>query len=290
MRLLRSSRSRRSGHRLGQIWGDLRPEGDLRGQEMAAEIYFATQILESSGALLRVVQDTTRSLEGRQELVATILGGKVSENVVKLVQAAISLSWSEDDDLPNALEWVAAGALIRQARGRKELDRLEKELFAAVRVFRQQPGVRVAVEDIYGYPEDSRVELAKKLFTGVTAEALELIEWAVRDSGDVGVLETLRAFADMTAELAGQSAATVYSAYEISPAQEERLANALSRYYGKPISIHVTIEPELVGGLRIEFGADVLDASLLQRMKNVKASVARMSASAGRSKEKVKNG
>lgn len=282
---LRSSRSRRSAHTLGQKWGALRPEGDLRGQEMAREIYLATNMLTQSVALLRVLNDTTRSLWSRQELVAKILGGKLSENVVRLVQEAIALPWTEDDDAPWALEWVAAGALIRQARGRNELGRLEDELFAAIRVFRKEPRIRVAVEDIYGYPEDARVRLALSLFKDMTSEGLELIEWAVRDSVESSVVDTLRAYAEMTAELSGKSTATVYAATELTQEQCSRLQRLLSRFYGKEISIHVTVEPELIGGLRIHHGAEVIDASLLQKMKNVNASVARIPASAGTGKE-----
>ena len=62
-----------------------------------------------------------------------------------------------------------------------------------------------------------------------------------------------------------------YVAYVTAPAllgaeQEQRLTAALSRVYGRAISLQVEVEPGLLGGLVVRVGDEIIDGSVSSRL------------------------
>lgn len=63
----------------------------------------------------------------------------------------------------------------------------------------------------------------------------------------------------------------IESAVELDAATRERVVAGLTKEYGEGLSVSAMTNPELVGGLRIRVGNDVLDGSVqgrLQRLAN----------------------
>ncbi len=58
----------------------------------------------------------------------------------------------------------------------------------------------------------------------------------------------------------------VESATELDFASQQRVVTGLSNEYGDNLTIHYKINPELLGGLRIRVGDDVLDGSVQGRL------------------------
>jgi F-type H+-transporting ATPase subunit delta len=65
----------------------------------------------------------------------------------------------------------------------------------------------------------------------------------------------------------GQSVARVTSAVALTPAQEERLTAVLSRLYGRTIGLQVTVDPDVLGGLVVQVGDEVVDGSVAHRLE-----------------------
>ena len=59
--------------------------------------------------------------------------------------------------------------------------------------------------------------------------------------------------------------AHVTTAVALSEAQQERLASILGRLYGRTIGLQVTVDPEVLGGLVIRVGDEVIDGSIADR-------------------------
>jgi F-type H+-transporting ATPase subunit delta len=66
-----------------------------------------------------------------------------------------------------------------------------------------------------------------------------------------------------------------YVAYVTAPAplsqqQEDRLAGALARIYGRPVSLRVEVDEALLGGLVVKVNDEVIDGSVLSRLNGLR--------------------
>jgi F-type H+-transporting ATPase subunit delta len=52
----------------------------------------------------------------------------------------------------------------------------------------------------------------------------------------------------------------------LTEAQRERLTRILSQGYGKQIRLNVELDPELIGGMTIRIGDDIIDGSLAGKL------------------------
>ena len=53
---------------------------------------------------------------------------------------------------------------------------------------------------------------------------------------------------------------------ELSDAQRTRLTEVLTRIYGHPVAVQLHVDPELLGGLSITVGDEVIDGSIASRL------------------------
>jgi len=66
----------------------------------------------------------------------------------------------------------------------------------------------------------------------------------------------------------------VTSRTELTPAQRERLAGILAQAYGSDMQLNVSVDPTVIGGLRVQVGADVVDATVLSRLDDARRRLA----------------
>ncbi len=60
----------------------------------------------------------------------------------------------------------------------------------------------------------------------------------------------------------------------LTPAQEERLTAALGRLYGRTIGLQVTVDPDVLGGLVVQVGDEVIDGSVAHRLEAARRGLA----------------
>jgi F-type H+-transporting ATPase subunit delta len=56
--------------------------------------------------------------------------------------------------------------------------------------------------------------------------------------------------------------------------QEERLVAVLQRAYGRPVKVNVAVEPEVVGGISVRVGDDLVDSTVVARLDEVRRKLA----------------
>jgi F-type H+-transporting ATPase subunit delta len=71
----------------------------------------------------------------------------------------------------------------------------------------------------------------------------------------------------------GVSDATIYSAYEIAPAQLAEVVAALEKRFARKLDAHVVLAPELIGGIRVVVGDEVLDTSVKARLEQMRVAL-----------------
>lgn len=85
--------------------------------------------------------------------------------------------------------------------------------------------------------------------------------------------EIARLFEAMRAEQEGVLEAKVRTAFELSAAQMQALTERLAARFGRKVSAEQSVEPELIGGVVIEIGDEVLDASVRGRLQDLAATL-----------------
>jgi len=72
----------------------------------------------------------------------------------------------------------------------------------------------------------------------------------------------------------GVADAQIYSAYPIEPAQLADVMGSLEKRFGRKLLPQVSLEPSLIGGIRVVVGDEVLDTSIKARLERMKVALA----------------
>jgi F-type H+-transporting ATPase subunit delta len=86
-----------------------------------------------------------------------------------------------------------------------------------------------------------------------------------------GIDEEFQRLAD---DAAGRVRATVTTAVELSPKDRDRVEDELSKRLGKEIRMHVVVDPRILGGLKLQYGDRLVDASVLTRLQQLRRRLA----------------
>ena len=119
---------------------------------------------------------------------------------------------------------------------------------------------------------EQRMAIVSDLFDGIEATNLAklLIESdRVRDVG--AVADEFQRLAD---EAAGRVRATVTTAVELSSKDRDRVAEELSKRLGREIHIDVLVDPAILGGLKLQYGDRLVDASVATRLQQLRRRLA----------------
>ncbi|MEP6752290.1 MAG: F0F1 ATP synthase subunit delta [Candidatus Dormiibacterota bacterium] len=174
---------------------------------------------------------------------------------------------------------MATAAAKRYARAVFELATEEGKVeewtrrLAAVRDLLSDPSV-AAVLTNPTIPVDRRMELISsaphELDPGATNLARLLIE-SNRVKQIAGVAEEFEVLADAAA---GRVRATVTTAVELDQAEREKVAHQLSERLGKEVRMTVVVDKGILGGLKLQYGDHLIDASVATKLQQLRRRLA----------------
>jgi len=124
--------------------------------------------------------------------------------------------------------------------------------------------------------KDSR-KLSKQLYSAsfkdgrLDAKRVAAIAKEVAASKPRNALGILKEFRRLVRLEAARHHAVVESAVELDESMTKQLTTNLRTQYGKDLSIEFNVSPELLGGLRIRVGSDVIDGSVRERLHRLEA-------------------
>ena len=126
-------------------------------------------------------------------------------------------------------------------------------------------------------PVGARMELISEQSNALDAESINLAKLLI-ESNRVreinGILDDYERLAD---EAAGNVRATVTTAIELTPRDRERVADELSRRLGKTVKLQVEVDPRILGGLKLQYGDHLVDASVATRLEQLRRRLAEAS-------------
>jgi len=84
-----------------------------------------------------------------------------------------------------------------------------------------------------------------------------------------------RAFNLLLQEKLGRIEAGITVAQEISEVTVGKLEKAISRYSGKEVTVNITIDPAIIGGIVTRIGSVVIDGSIHTQLNQIRQSIIR---------------
>jgi F-type H+-transporting ATPase subunit delta len=260
--------------RVGRAFEPVLRDAGASAGALGAQLYAVVDALDGSGSLRRALSDPARSREAKASMVATLLKGKVDDRVVDVVSGAAQARWSSEVDLADALEELAADAVLAAAQADDALEQVEDELFRLDRALVGQQDLRRALTE-RAAPAAARGALARRLVDGkVHASTLQLAERAAAVPRGRSMSATLRMLGRLAARRRTLLVASVLTANELTPGQVARLTSLLERAYGRSVELNISVDPAVIGGLRVQVGEEVVEATLLGRLDDARRRLA----------------
>lgn len=239
--------------------------GDADAATVSNELFSVVDLLDRQPALRRALTDPARSGVDRQALVSGLLAGKLSPATVELTGRAAALGWARTRDLSDSIETAAVLVAVIDADRRGRLDAVEDQLFTFGGAIDESQSLASALSDPSA-PTEAKIGLVGDLLDGADQASISLAERAVSAPRAGTLTETVGDFARIAADLRRRLVATVRTAVELNDVQRDRLRAALGRQYGREIHLNVVVEPEVVGGMSVMVGDDLIDGTLRTRV------------------------
>jgi ATP synthase F1 delta subunit len=156
------------------------------------------------------------------------------------------------------------------ADGRAEAARLRAEA--------QEEGAQIIASMKQQATEESERILAQAkrtlvrdlLGSAAAEETVLLAQQAAAHPRGIRVSEALDNYGEVLAARQRRSVAEVVVARPLTPQQQERLTQSLSRSYGRELVLHVQVDPDVVGGVRVQVGDEVMSGTIADRLSDVR--------------------
>jgi F-type H+-transporting ATPase subunit delta len=236
---------------------------------LADDLTSVAAMLISETVVTRYLTLAAEDASPRVRLIERLVSGKVGQPALDLLKSAVSERWSADSDLVDAVELVSRQALLIRAEQAGQLDEVEEQLFRFSRILDLQPRLAILLGD-YEVPADGRVRLLRNVLGNASADVdpitAELLSKTVELLRGQPAGEAVQGLAEVAVARRGEVVAHVSAAAELTDAQHTRLTEVLSRIYGHPVTAQMQIDPDLLGGLAISVGDEIIDGTLSSRL------------------------
>jgi F-type H+-transporting ATPase subunit delta len=117
-------------------------------------------------------------------------------------------------------------------------------------------------------PAERRMELMSS--TSLDTETTNLVKLMIESNRIEEIDGIADEFERLADEAAGRVRATVITAVELGSEDSDRVASQLSKRLGKEVSMRVQVDPRILGGLKLQYGDRLIDASVATRLQQLR--------------------
>jgi F-type H+-transporting ATPase subunit delta len=109
--------------------------------------------------------------------------------------------------------------------------------------------------------------------TALPVEARNFLQLLIENGRLAALPEIASQFQALKNARTGTADAIVYSAFEIESSALADLSGLLEKRFGRQLNLSVQLAPELIGGIRVAVGDEVLDTSVQARLEQMKVAL-----------------
>jgi F-type H+-transporting ATPase subunit delta len=164
-----------------------------------------------------------------------------------------------------------AGSLFDLALQSGEVAKVEADLTSLETMLADSEDLkRLIMSPVFSADEQYNAVSSIADKAGITGLAGNFLRVVARNRRLFAVPAMIKAFRQIAAEQRGEISADVTSAHPLSGEQETELKAALKGVTGKDVTISVTVDPSLLGGLIVKIGSRQIDTSLKTKLNSLK--------------------
>ncbi len=163
-----------------------------------------------------------------------------------------------------------ASALFGLARDARQIDQVEASLATVRDALQQSDDLRAltrsptvsrgaAVKAVLAVADSLGVDATTRSFLGVLAENRRLGQ----------LPQIVRGFRELAGRHRGEVSAEVVSAHPLSDDQVIELKQQLRQRAGRDVTVDLSVDPQLLGGLVVRIGSQMIDSSIRTRLNSL---------------------
>jgi F-type H+-transporting ATPase subunit delta len=234
---------------------------------VADELFTVSGLMRGEPGLRRFATDASLPSEAKQGMVQQVFSGRVGTSTLDLLTEAVGRRWTLSRDLADVLERLSEIAVVRSAGAKA--DQLTDELFELSGIIDGNPSLRSALSDPARSVEDKSALLDSLLGDKALPATVVLAKQSL-----AGTYRTMTAalatYRRVAAETRDEVVATVRVARPLGAGDQRRLTEILGRQYATTVHVNVVVDPEVVGGVRVEIGDEVIDGTIANRLDDAR--------------------
>jgi F-type H+-transporting ATPase subunit delta len=164
-----------------------------------------------------------------------------------------------------------ATALFELARDEKSIDAVRADLDQFDAMLNDSADLKRLVRSpVFAADAQSKALSAVLDKAGITGISANFLKVLIANRRLFAVSDVIRAFRALVARFKGEASADVTVAEPLSDKNLDALKTALKAVSGKDVTLHVKVDPSIIGGLVVKLGSRMVDSSLRTKLNSIK--------------------
>ena len=164
-----------------------------------------------------------------------------------------------------------ATALFELALESKAVEPVQSDLNSFDALVAANPDLaRLVRSPVFSGEEQARALAAILERAGIKGIAANFLRVVAANRRLIAVREIIRGFNALVARHKGEVVAEVTVAEQLNDARMTDIRDALKQVTGKDVQVDVTVDPSIIGGLKVKLGSRMVDASLRTKLNSIK--------------------